>query len=933
MTTTAEENKPYIFGSFELVPERRQLLNSGKPVNLGSRAFDVLITLVKSRGDTVSNATIMARAWPATTVDEASVRVHISALRKLLGDGRGTNRFIANVPGRGYVFVAPVTRGQELTAAKPSDQLPPRSLPTPAADIVGRAPVIARLVALLSRHRFLTIVGIGGIGKTTVALAVSEAAADAYPDGTWFVPLASLPTSSLVSSAVGGALGLATTGPDTLPVLTASLRDKQALIVLDNSEHVTDGAAEVAEAILKAAPRVSILVTSRIPLRAEGEWRHRLEPLETPSHHDDITAAEALAHPAVELFYERARASSGEFAITDANAPLVCEVCRRLDGVPLALELAAAQIGTLGISVLARGLNDRFALLTLGHRTALPHQQTLRATMDWSYDLLTATEQRVLQRLAVFRGDFTTEAAFAVAGDAELADSAVLLHIASLATKSLLATDISGDVTYFRLFETTRIYAIERLKETAALDDVARRHAEYFLALLATLDEERQAQPPDAHTALLRRHGDEIHAALDWAFSPTGDTGIGLALTLAAIPLWFELFQLVVAHARLEQALDHAAPDSEDEMRLRIAIGHALWYIGSGTAAIEPTFTRVLEIAEPIGATTAQTQALWGLWASCRGRGDYPAALTMARRFADAADRTGDVSAMHLADRILGLTNHFLGDQPIARSFTERALRHPEHLDSSLGLGYQVETPVAMAAQLARILWLQGFPDRAKLAATDAIEAARQSGHPFAMVYGLAFGSASVALWTGDIPEATRVIERLIARTAGNRRTEQWVRYFASVLKLRGGNDTDALVASFVEPRVDLFPVQLFDELVTQGTIPVPMPGPEPSQVLWNTAELLRIDAELLLWHNGPDAAANAEARLRRALAIAQEQTALSWELRATMSLARLWQRQGRNSEAYELLAAAHAKFTEGFGTSDLLQARSLLDSLAPAAQ
>jgi predicted ATPase/DNA-binding winged helix-turn-helix (wHTH) protein len=933
MTTATEESRTYIFGSFELIPARRLLLNSGKPVNLGSRAFDVLITLIESAGETISNATIMARAWPSTTVDEASVRVHISALRKLLGGGQGTNRFIANVPGRGYVFVAPVTRAQDRPAAKPREPSSPGHLPTPSAGVIGRAPVIARLVAQMSRHRFVTIVGTGGIGKTTMALAVAEAVAGAYPDGTWFVPLASLPASSLVANAVGAAIGLTTTGPGTLPGLTASLRDKRALIVFDNCEHVIDGAAGAAEAILKAAPHVSILATSRIPLRAEGEWRHRLEPLETPPDRDGITAAEALANPAVELFYERARASIGDFEITDANAPVVCEVCRRLDGVPLALELAAAQVGTLGINVLARGLNDRFALLTLGHRTALPHQQTLRATMDWSYDLLSAAEQRVLQRLAVFRCDFTIEAASTVAGDSELADSGVLLHLANLATKSLLAADISGDVTLFRMFETTRIYALEHLNESGAMDDVARRHAQYFLSLLATLDDERKALPPDAYTALLRRHADEIHAALDWAFSPTGDPGIGLALTLAAIPLWFELFHIGVAHVRLEQALDHAVPGSEDEMRLRIAIGHALWYIGSGTATIEPTFTRVLDIAERIGATTAPMQALWGLWASCRGRGDYPAALVMARRFADAADRAGDVGAMHLADRILGLTYHFLGDQAVARGFTERALRHPDHLDSSSGLGYQVETPVAMSAQLARILWLQGFPDRARAAASDAIAAARHSGHPYAMVYALAFGSAPVALWTGDMTEAARFVEQLVAHTAGNRRTEQWVRYFASVLKLRGGNDADALVASFVEPRVDLFPGQLLDELVSQGTMAVPMPGPESSQILWNTPELLRVDAELLLWHDVPDAAATAEARLHRALAIAREQTALSWELRAAMSLARLWQRQARSSDAYALLAATYARFTEGFDTDDLVQARSLLSSLEPAAQ
>ena len=686
-------------------------------------------------------------------------------------------------------------------------------------------------------------------------------------------------------------------------------------------------AAEAAEAILKAAPRISILATSRIPLRAEGEWRHRLETLPSPPNRDDITVADALTHPAVELFCERASASHSEFAITDANAPMIADICRRLDGVPLALELAAAQVETFGISFLARGLHDRFNLLTSGLRTALPHQRTLRATMDWSYSLLSDAEKVVLRRLGVFRGDFTIEAASAVLADEHLPGDQVILNLANLAAKSLVTTDISVNVTHLRLFELTRIYALDRLRESGDLSGVARRHATYYLNLLATEGESRQSSSAADHAATLRRHADEIHVALDWAFSATGDPALGLALTLAAIPLWFELFHIVVAYTRLEQALSHAAPGSDDEMRLHIAIGHAHWYIGSGTDAIEPTFTRALEIAERIGATAARTQALWGLWAACRGRGDYPAALTMARRFADVAESTGDVSALHLADRILGLTYHFLGDQPTARTLTEHALRHPQHLHS-LGLGYQVETPVAMSAQLARILWLQGFPDRARTAANDAVAAAHLHGHPFAMVYTLAFGSAQVALWTGDIAEADSVVERLIARTAGNQRTEQWVRYFANVLTLRNGTETDALIASFVEPRVDLFPARLFDGLVSQGTIPVPVPGPEPSDVLWNTPELLRVDAELLLWHDAPDAAAAAEAKLRRALAIAAEQTALSWELRAATSLARLWQRQGRTAQAYDLLSAINGKFTEGFGTSDLIRAQRLIDSL-----
>ena len=275
---------------------------------------------------------------------------------------------------------------------------------------------------------------------------------------------------------VGAALGVAATG-DPLSGLTAWLRDKQALIVLDNCEHVVDAAASVAEAILRSAPRVGILATSREPLRADGESLHRLTPLEIPTERTGITASEALRHSAVELFSQRARASDGAFSLTDADAQVLCDLCRKLDGLPLAIELAAVQVEVFGIQGLAQGLDDRFALLTSGRRTALGRQQTLRATMDWSHELLPQIERIALRRLGVFRGDFTMEAARIIVGDDQISGVDVVASVANLAMKSLVVTDISGDVTYHRLLDTTRAYALERLAESPDTSRLRRQHA------------------------------------------------------------------------------------------------------------------------------------------------------------------------------------------------------------------------------------------------------------------------------------------------------------------------------------------------------------------------------------------------------------------------------------------------------------------------
>ena len=678
--------------------------------------------------------------------------------------------------------------------------------------------------------------------------------------------------------------------------------------------------------MLAFCPHTTILATSREILRIQGEYVYRVPPLEVPAI-EQIDAAEILGHSAAELLLARAREFGADFSSNTRYLPMIAAVCRHLDGIPLAIEFAAARAATLGIERVASGLQDRFVLLTSGCRTALPRHRTLRATLDWSYQLLSEPERELLRRLGIFAGPFSLDAARAVGAEGT-SEAEIANGIADLVGKSLvirIADPVTGE---FRLLETTRVYAMERLTQSGALAEVACRHATYFLTELGTIDDERRSKPQDEYLAAFRRRADEVHVALEWAFSATGDPAIGLTLTIAAVPLWFELFQMVVARGRVEQALTHAETGAAEEMWLRIALGHAFWYFNPKCEAAEPAFARALSIAERIGATAARTQALWGMWAARRARGDYSAALDMGHRYADAAESAGEIGAIHLADRILGLTHHVLGHQSIAREFAERALRHPHHLHATSGVGYQVETPVAIGALLSRILWLLGFPDQAIAAAADAMAAARKIGHSFPMVYAVALAGLPVALWTGAVDEAPSLTDLLIANAIGDQLHGQWGRCFARVAKLRTGSESEALIASFIEARADITAIPPFADLTSDANIPMPLPGTEPVDGLWNAPELLRVDAELLLWHDAPGAVRAAEAKLLCALEIARGQSALSWELRAAMSLARLWQRHGRAAQAHDLLIATHGKFTEGFGTSDLIRARSLIADL-----
>src|SRR5690348_10128024 len=470
------------FGPFRLLAAQRLLLEGDNPVRLGSRAFEILAALVERAGEVVAKKELIARAWPQTFVEDANLKIQVSALRRALGDGQGGHRYVVTVPGRGYNFVAPVSL-EESSRASP----PPRivataahNLPFAATRMIGREEAVAALVSRLSRERLVTIVGPGGIGKTTVALAVAERMIASYEHGVWLVDLAPVGDPRLVPTAVATVLGLEVRTEDPLPGLVASLRNKRMLLVLDNCEHVIDEAVSLATAILRGTSGVNILATSREPLAIAGEREYRLRPLSSPEPSAVLTAAEAAAFPAVQLFVERATAVVENFTLTDANAPLVGEICRKLDGLPLAIEFAAPRVEVLGVEALAARLDRSLPLLAGRHRAAGPRHRTMYAVLDWSYGLLKEEEQQFFRSLGIFRGGFTVEAAATVAMDSVTTGTHTIGRLADLVAKSLVVADVTGPEPRFRLLDTTRAYAIEKVDESGEREWLARRHAEYY---------------------------------------------------------------------------------------------------------------------------------------------------------------------------------------------------------------------------------------------------------------------------------------------------------------------------------------------------------------------------------------------------------------------------------------------------------------------
>ncbi|VVP90873.1 hypothetical protein PS918_03221 [Pseudomonas fluorescens] len=463
------------FGAYSFHLGQRLVLEGDQPLRLGGRALDILQVLLEHAGSVVSKAALIAQVWPRSVVEEINLRVHIAALRRAFRDGQDGQCYIVNIPQRGYSFVAPVHQASEHTPV-PFENLhkPQHNLPARLTPVIGRDAVVGNLVRLLPVRRFMTLVGPCGIGKTTVALRVAELLLQHYRDGVWRVDLAMIDDPAQVVDHLTRALAL------DIGTTLEALGQRHALLILDNGEHLLERCRTLVETLLASAPRLSILVTSREPLLAVGETLLPLPPLVVPPTSALRSVDEVMGYSAVQLFVSRARARQQGFALREQDLKAVREICRRLDGLPLAIELAAAQIDALALVGLQAQLDNCFQLLTQGRRTAVPRHQTLKAALDWSYERLSPVEQTVLQRLAVFKSAFTLDAAMGVVSCATLLPASLSKVLQSLALKSLLSQEQANGVKRYRFLNTTRRYALEKLEHSGALRTFERRYAGYI---------------------------------------------------------------------------------------------------------------------------------------------------------------------------------------------------------------------------------------------------------------------------------------------------------------------------------------------------------------------------------------------------------------------------------------------------------------------
>lgn len=933
---------PVAFGPFTLHVAQRLLFEDGRPVRLGTRARSILAALVERAGEVVGKAELIAYAWPDGDAEEATLRVHLGALRKVLGDGQGGTRYIASVAGRGYCFVAPVSRASGGLAPLAANPTAHHHLPARVTRVIGREALIAALAQSLPQRRLLTLCGPGGMGKTTIALAMAERLLPDYADGVRFVDLGRVADPGLVDAALAATLGM-TAGPTSRAALVDALRHRRMLIVLDSCEHVIDAVALLVLAVLQGAPDVHVLVTSREPLQCEGEWVQRVPPLALPARRDAISADEAMRYPAVQLFVERAIHSVDTFQLPDADAAGVVMLCASLDGMPLAIELAAAQVETFGVAHLRRLLDDRLQLSAYNSDIVQPRHRTLRALLDWSHDALTDTERIVLARLAVFTGEFTLAWARAVLIDARISRSDVETGIASMVAKSLVSVDASERVVRYRLLATTRAYALERLARSGAQRDLQARHARHWREALRTTWIE---EPTLSQAEWAARYGnaiDDVRAAIGWALSDDGDAELGATLIVAALPLGYFLSRLDEFRGYAARALamaddGSAALDATLVARLRVALGTLIYHTRGVAAGAEDAYVRALADAAALEQPGPQLQALAGIGMIALADGDYAAGRRHAERMCELADRDDDAASRAAsrlwAEHTLALAHHYLGDHAAARHLARHVRTHPSPLVRPVdNLAALVDRRVCMRIVEARTLWIEGYADSAAAMVAQCVEDAL-TDMPLALAQALAFAACPIALWRGDETGLADYAARLRDHSSRHALVawHGWVALLDTALALRDGDAADDTARLPLLARIAQTGGKQADLYATFGArfvTPLAIARARDGVSGWCMAEVQRVAAEACPHRHTEAGRRVAAAAFEGALAVARAQGSRAWSLRAATSLARVWHELGDGARAADLLGSVCARMPEGHGTRDYLAAQAVLAGCA----
>ena len=929
------ESRSMAFGPFVLVPARSLLLRDGVAVRIENRAVHLLSALVERAGEVVERRALMDRLWAGAMSGEVHLKVHMAALRRALGDEPGMARYIITVPGEGYQFVAPVRAAHHVVPTTAA--LLRHNLPWATTTTLGRADEVELVRRDLDETRLVSIVGCDGVGKTAVALAVAEHAIDAYEDGVWLVELALIHDPEQVPNAVAMAVGLAANFVDMLTAVCDHLHDREVLLVLDGCEHVAAGTARCVARLLANTPNVHCLVTSRTPLLLGGERIRWLPGLGLPVFSDQLKPEEALLFPSVQLFLDRATDTFDSFELNSANASVVADICRVLDGLPLAIELAATRIDAFGPDELLRQL-------VRGDAPQPP--EPLARALAWSYGLLPVGQARLLRAVSVFAGRFDAEGASAVSGLSQVEAAAALARL--LAT-SLLVAEADGDDLVYRLSNTVRHHGLNRLHASGEAPAARQRHAAYVCEVLDRATAEWTWWPSAQWGARYGRFLHDLREALASIERGTLHESLRIRLSVAGLRLWDHFSHTEECRRQVSRSLDETKASgragSADEMRLGEWLAGAMMFTRGFVPQAMVILRRALRIANRIDSTEDRLRCLRMIGIFELSTAQHEAGRRTLEAFASLA-ASRDASAVPESETNLALAELFLGRLPSARGRLEHALAADARaMTRSHSIPFPTDCAVDAECLLSHPLWLTGSPDAAMRTAGAAIDRAPRSKLPLSLNNALS-NACPVFYLSGHFEACQRYVDMLDAHVArhGFLFRRPVVMFYRAALvcaqcDVPSEEALSALEQSIAEfhvvhhlARLPYYLCVLAEFLARRGrmadaetTIRAALERAGATHEHWCMPELMRVQAGILSTLGRTD---EAEQRLLGSMSLARNIGALSWQLRAANDLAQLWRSQARAREARQLLRPIHDQFLEGFGTRDLVMAACILASL-----
>ncbi len=817
-----------------------------------------------------------------------------------------------------------------------------QNFPVPNSPVFGRADVIEDLAVDLRASPLVSIVGAGGVGKTTVAIEVASSLRDEFEDGVWFVDFAALRDAGMVPVAIAETLGIKTGAAPVLESVCDSLRDRKMLLLLDNCEHVIETAAISVYRILSASSGARILATSREPLDVNGERVRALAGLRFPENSIGLRAKEALMFPAIQLFVERATRRKETFVLRDQDAPAAAEICRQLDGLALAIELAGTRVDTFTVDGILEQLDDRFRTL-VGPKTGPERHRSLVATLDWSFELLSADEASLLNAVAVFAGAFSGDDAAAIAG---ISQEDAVQRLAQIAVKSLVSINFASDRTWYRLLETTRSYCVMRLRAAGQLDAMQRRHAERVHAVLRAAGEEWSRLPARDWGERYRPILKDLRIALAWA--EVCDQKLLIDLTTAATMLWnhFSLTEecrdaILRAIAQLQHL---GLTGTATEMKLQTFLsGAAIFTRGPGPEMLTAS-ERALSIAVALDDTEFQLRSLWTIGSYKIFAGEYDDAINRMKAFLAIAEAK-DITAVPGGEAMLATAEYYVGDLDNALRRVEAHFNPDDNVLERPRLArFQFVSNSTFGVILSITQWNKGWPGRAARTIERVVQDTLRTGHKMEIASSLVMSGCMIALLRNHREDARRYLE-ILDQVLDESGLEVWrpvAQHYRGALmcsdaatlseglemvkaSLRG------LDAKGQKLRRAYFLGNLASAFAKAGhladamsTIETALTISDRNNERWCLPELFRIQGSVLLAQEHP---AEAETLFIKSMTVANDLRMLSWQLRAANDLAELWQARSRSHEARAILAPIYARFTADDETEDLRRARGLLQS------